>query len=67
LDALRSKLAPAAIGLDASSIHVLTARLDAAMPGFFDAKAAIEMACVDLTARPYPLRNSQARDRNRRQ
>ena len=51
LDALRSKLAPAAIGLDASNIHVLTARLDAAMPGFFDAKAAIEMACVDLTAR----------------
>jgi muconate cycloisomerase len=51
LGALRSKLAPAAIGLDASNIHVLTARLDAVMPGFFDAKAAIEMACVDLTAR----------------
>ena len=51
LGALRTKLAPAAVGLDASNIHVLTARLDAVMPGFFDAKAAIEMACVDLTAR----------------
>ena len=51
LAALRGKLAPSVIGADAANIHVLNARLDAAAPGFLDAKAAIEMACVDLTAR----------------
>src|SRR2546422_7304239 len=51
LSALRGKLAPGAIGADAANIHVLNAELDAAAPGFLDAKAAIEMACVDLTAR----------------
>src|SRR3989449_10614576 len=51
LAALRGKLAPSVIGADAANIHALTARLDAATPGFLDAKAAIEMACVDLTAR----------------
>jgi muconate cycloisomerase len=51
LAALRGKLAPGVIGADAANIHVLNARLDAAAPGFLDAKAAIEMACVDLTAR----------------
>ncbi len=51
LAALRGKLAPGAIGVDAANIHVLNARLDKATPGFLDSKAAIEMACVDLTAR----------------
>src|SRR6266851_10202234 len=51
LAALRGKLAPGVIGADAANIHVLNAQLDAAAPGFLDAKAAIEMACVDLTAR----------------
>src|SRR3981081_3940786 len=51
LAALRGKLAPGVIGLDAANIHVLNARLDAVAPGFLDAKAAIEMACVDLSAR----------------
>jgi muconate cycloisomerase len=51
LAVLRGKLAPGAIGVDAANIHVLNARLDAVTPGFLDAKAAIEMACVDLTAR----------------
>lgn len=51
LGALRNKLALAVITLDAANIHALNARLDAATPGFLDAKAAIEMACVDLTAR----------------
>src|SRR3989442_12119402 len=51
LSALRGKLAPGVIGADAANIHVLNARLDAVAPGFLDAKAAIEMACVDLTAR----------------
>jgi len=51
LAALKETIGPAAIGLDAANIHILNARLDAATPGFLDAKAAIEMACVDLTAR----------------
>jgi len=51
LAALRGKLAPGVIGADAANIHVLNARLDAATPGLLDAKAAIEMACVDLSAR----------------
>jgi len=51
LAALRGKLAPGVIGADAANIHVLNARLDAVAHGFLDAKAAIEMACVDLTAR----------------
>src|SRR2546427_11755176 len=51
LAALRGKLAPGVIGADAANIHVLNARLDAAALGFLDAKAALEMACVDLTAR----------------
>src|SRR5882762_10202590 len=51
LAALRGKLAPGVIGADAANIHVLNARLDAVAAGFLDAKAAIEMACVDLTAR----------------
>jgi L-alanine-DL-glutamate epimerase-like enolase superfamily enzyme len=55
LAALRDKLAPCVAGLDAANIHVLNARLDAAAPGFLDAKAAIEMACVDLTARALGL------------
>jgi L-alanine-DL-glutamate epimerase-like enolase superfamily enzyme len=51
LGALRDKLSPCVIGLDASNIHLLNWRLDATLRGFLDAKAAIEMACVDLTAR----------------
>jgi muconate cycloisomerase len=51
LAALKDRLAASVIALDAANIHALNARLDAAMPGFLDAKAAIEMACVDLTAR----------------
>jgi muconate cycloisomerase len=51
LAALRAQLAPAVVGMDAANIHTILNRLHAIMPGFFDAKAAIEMACVDLTAR----------------
>ena len=51
LAALRNRLSPCVAGLDASNIHVVNSRLDATMDGFLDAKAAIEMACVDLTAR----------------
>jgi muconate cycloisomerase len=51
LAAIRDKLSPCVMGLDASNVHVINVRLDAALGGFLDAKAAIEMACVDLTAR----------------
>jgi len=51
LASLRERLAPCIHGIDAANIHRLNARLDAAVPGLLDAKAAIEMACVDLTAR----------------
>jgi L-alanine-DL-glutamate epimerase-like enolase superfamily enzyme len=51
LAALRGKLAPLVTGLDAGNPHRLVASMDAALPGFLDAKAAIEMAAVDLLAR----------------
>ena len=51
LGTLRDKLSRCVMGLDASNVHVINSRLDATMDGFLDAKAAIEMACVDLTAR----------------
>src|SRR3977135_1651456 len=47
LAARATKRARSVIGLDAANIHVLNARLDAATPRVLDAKAAIEMACVD--------------------
>ena len=51
LTALREKLAPLVHGADAGNPHQLVARMDAVLPGYLDAKAAIEMACVDLLAR----------------
>jgi muconate cycloisomerase len=51
LTALRDKLAPVVHGSDAGNPHHLVARMDAILPGYLDAKAAIEMACVDLLAR----------------
>jgi len=51
LRVLGSILAPRVIGLDAANPHRVAAEAGAAVPGFLDAKAAIEMACVDLTAR----------------
>lgn len=51
LVALRERLAPAVIGQDAANPHRVLERLDAVLPGYIDAKAAIEMACVDLAAR----------------
>ncbi|MEO8203936.1 MAG: enolase C-terminal domain-like protein [Betaproteobacteria bacterium] len=53
LAALRGTLAAAVAGMDALNVHAVLARLDGCMEGFFDAKAAIEMACVDLAARVY--------------
>ena len=48
---LQATLAPRVIGLDAANPHAVTAALHGAVPGHLDAKAAIEMACVDLAAR----------------
>jgi len=51
LDVLRNVLAPLVQGRDAGNPHRVSEAMDGALPGFLDAKAAIEMACVDLTAR----------------
>jgi muconate cycloisomerase len=51
LAALRERLAQAVLRQDAANPHRLIEAMDAALPGYLDAKAAIEMACVDLTAR----------------
>lgn len=51
LEVLRTKLAPMLIGMDPTNIHGILARMEPAVKGFFDSKAAIEMACVDLAAR----------------
>ncbi|MEO8303697.1 MAG: enolase C-terminal domain-like protein [Betaproteobacteria bacterium] len=51
LDALRGRLVHIVRGLDAANPHRVVEAMDAALSGFLDAKAAIEMACVDLTSR----------------
>ncbi|OWT59239.1 mandelate racemase/muconate lactonizing enzyme family protein [Candidimonas nitroreducens] len=55
LRALRSRFAPLVIGMDSSNIHLLLQKMEAEVPGYLDAKAAIEMACVDLAARSLGL------------
>ncbi|MEP7206753.1 MAG: enolase C-terminal domain-like protein [Casimicrobiaceae bacterium] len=51
LAALRDRLVPLLRGVDAANVHRLSRTMDEALRGYLDAKAAIEMACVDLTAR----------------
>jgi muconate cycloisomerase len=51
LRALREHLVPVVRGLDAANPHGIVAAMNRALRGYLDAKAAIEMACVDLTAR----------------
>lgn len=51
LRALETKFAPQVIGMDPMNIHAVLERLEAVGRNFLDAKAAIEMACIDLTAR----------------
>lgn len=51
LRALEAVFARLLIGLDARNIHDVLARMDRALPAHQEAKAAVEMACVDLTAR----------------
>lgn len=51
LRVLRDQLAPLLIGMDPTNVHRVLQRIEPAVPGFLDSKAAIEMACVDLAAR----------------
>lgn len=51
LRVLESRLAPAVIGMDPTNVHRVLEKIEPAVAGFLDAKAAIEMACVDLAAR----------------
>ncbi len=48
---LSTRLAPLVAGMDPTNIHRVLQRIEPAVEGYLDAKAAIEMACVDLTAR----------------
>lgn len=51
LRVLRDKLAPLLSGMDPANVHRILEKIEPAVPGFLDSKAAIEMACVDLAAR----------------
>lgn len=51
LEVMRGKLAPLLVGMDATNVHAVLAKIEPAVKGFLDSKAAIEMACVDLAAR----------------
>ena len=51
LAAMRDHLAPLLQGMDAGNPHRVSAAMDARLPGYLDAKAAMEMACVDLISR----------------
>lgn len=51
LAALRDSLAPAVRGLDAANPHAVLRKMESVRGGYLDAKAAIEMACVDIVAR----------------
>jgi muconate cycloisomerase len=51
LVALRQRLADPVRGHDAANPHRINEIMDAALDGYLDAKAAIEMACIDLVSR----------------
>jgi L-Ala-D/L-Glu epimerase len=51
LRVLRDQLAPRLIGVDPTNIHRVLSIIEPAVESFLDSKAAIEMACVDLSAR----------------
>jgi muconate cycloisomerase len=51
LEMLRGRFAPMLIGMDPINVHAVLARIEPAVKGFLDSKAAIEMACVDIAAR----------------
>ncbi len=49
--ALRDRLGPRVVGLDAGNPHVLVRAMDETLAGYLDAKAAIEMASIDMLSR----------------
>ena len=51
LRVLETRLAPLVVGMDPTNVHRVLEKIEPAISGFLDAKAAIEMACVDLSAR----------------
>jgi muconate cycloisomerase len=51
LRVLTTVFTPLLIGLDPRNIHSVLNRMDGALETHLEAKAAVEMACVDLTAR----------------
>jgi muconate cycloisomerase len=51
LRVLETRLAPLVTGLDPTNVHTILATIGPAVDGHFEAKAAIEMACIDLSAR----------------
>ena len=51
LRVLETRLAPLVAGMEPTNVHAVLEKIEPAIPGFLDAKAAIEMACVDLSAR----------------
>lgn len=53
LKTLKDRFAPAIVGADPTNINKLAVLLDSVIPTPTKAKGAIEMACVDLTARSF--------------
>ncbi|GAC1409738.1 MAG: L-Ala-D/L-Glu epimerase [Burkholderiaceae bacterium] len=51
LAVIRDELAPLMFGRDAGNPHQLMQAMDKVRSGYLDAKAAIEMACIDLLSR----------------
>jgi muconate cycloisomerase len=51
LNMLETRLAGLVMGMDPTNVHRIMARIEPAVDSYLDAKAAIEMACVDLSAR----------------
>ena len=48
---LEDRFAGLVTGMDPTNVHRIIEKLEPAVPGYLDAKAAIEMACIDLAAR----------------
>ncbi|MEK6592428.1 MAG: mandelate racemase/muconate lactonizing enzyme family protein [Pseudomonadota bacterium] len=48
---LETRFAGLVMGMDPTNVHRILAKIEPAVDGYLDAKAAIEMACVDLSAR----------------
>jgi L-alanine-DL-glutamate epimerase-like enolase superfamily enzyme len=51
LKMLEGRLAGLVVGMDPTNVHRILETIEPAVEGYLDAKAAIEMACVDLSAR----------------